>query len=142
MATSMTLKACLEILLTMRGAFVLQNDHGSMEFRGTDLYVRPYNEWLTIYHAEAKEPESYSHVHLKWPTIRSAAITHETGQTPLLAFYGTAEPEGTPRLIWYFPSFYDWGNGKAEIPANIAQYEQFVARYGRALAFGDPADGA
>ena len=133
MVTTMTLKELVEVLLTMDGAFILENQHGSMELRGRDFYVNVYNEWLTIYHSTPKNPESQSHLHLKWPTLQAAVIQHTDGQTPHLAFYGTPEPIGEPLLIWYFPSFYDWGRGKAEIPANIAQYDTFVATYGSAV---------
>lgn len=130
MVTTMTVKELLEVLLTMDGAFILENQHGSMELRGRDFYVNVYNEWLTIYHSTPKSPESQSHLHLKWPTLRVAVVQHADGQTPQLSFYGTPDPIGEPLLIWYFPSFYDWGRGKAEIPANIAQYDTFVATYG------------
>ena len=133
MGTTMTLKELLEVLLTMEGAFILENSYGSMELRGRDFYVNVYNEWLTIYHATPKNPESQSHLHLKWPTLQSAVIRQADGQTPHLAFYGTPEPEGEALLIWYFPSFYDWGRGKAEIPANIAQYTTFITTYGTSI---------
>ena len=39
MGTTMTLKALLELLLEMDGAFVLRNTNGSLEFRGQDFYL-------------------------------------------------------------------------------------------------------
>src|SRR5207249_12234075 len=42
--TSMTLKALLEVLLGMQGTFVLCNAHGSLEFKGQDLYLSSYEE--------------------------------------------------------------------------------------------------
>ena len=139
MATTMTVKELLALLIGMHGTFILQNEHGSMEFRGHDLYLHPYNEWLTIYHTTPKNPESQSHLHLRWQTLRSAAIVREDGQTPHLAFYQNAEAVGEALLIWYFPSFYDWSQGKTEIPTNIAQYDAFVQRHGMALQFVEPA---
>ena len=134
-ATAVTLRALLETLLQMRGTFILRNAHGSMELRGDDLYLHPYEEWLTIYHATPANPESQSHLHLKWRTFRSAAVVQETGQTPHLAFYPRTEAGGEPPLLWYFPSFYDWGRGKAEISAHMAQYDAFVQKYGLVMHF-------
>ena len=37
---TITLKALLEELLGMQGTFVLCNAHGSLEFKGQDLYLR------------------------------------------------------------------------------------------------------
>jgi hypothetical protein len=128
--TSMTLKALLEVLLGMQGTFVLCNAHGSLEFKGQDLYLSCYQEWLTVYHATPTNPESQSHLHLKWHTFQRAVVTHEAGKTPYLAFYGTAEAADEAPLIWYFPSFYNWAHGKTTIPENIAQYETFVIAYG------------
>ncbi len=140
MVTTMTLRELLDILIRMDSTFILRNEHGAMELRGNDFHLRPYQEWLTIYHTTApRSPESRSHLHLKWQTLRSAAIQQEEGQTPHLAFYTTPEPVGEPLLVWYFPSFYDWARGKADIPANKAQYEAFVNNYGSVLHFIDPA---
>jgi hypothetical protein len=123
----------------MDGVFILRNEHGSLEFREKNLYLSLYKEWLTIYQATPKSPESQSHLHLKWPTLLSAAVLREEGQTPHLAFYLTPEATGEPLLVWYFPSFYDWAHDKAEIPANIAQYEAFVKAHGMAIQFVAPA---
>ncbi|MGE3536438.1 MAG: hypothetical protein AB7N91_03260 [Candidatus Tectimicrobiota bacterium] len=139
MSTSMPLKTLLEQLLTMDGAFVLCNAHGSLEFRGQDFYLSSYQDWLTIYHSTPKNPESQSHLHLKWRTLRTAVVIQEPEKTPYLAFYGT--PEATadePLLIWYFPSFYDWSNGKTAIPANMARHAAFVETYGTMLHLVDP----
>ena len=134
----MTPKDLLKVLVRMDSTFILRNEHGSMELRGNDFYLSPYKEWITLYHSAAKSPESRSHLHLRWQTLRSAAIAREEGQTPHLAFYTTAEPAGQPLLVWYFPSFYDWGNNKAEIPENQAQYEAFVKTYGTTFKFIEP----
>ena|SRR5437868_1989139 len=85
-----------------------------------------------------KNPESQSHVHLKWHTFQRAVVTHEAGRTPLLAFYGTAEAGDDAPLLWYFPSFYNWANGKTEIPEHMAQYETFVTTYGTTLQLVEP----
>ena len=138
MVTKLTLKALLEKLIQMDGAFILQNPHGSMELRGTDFYLSDYNEWLTIYHRTPKSSESRSHLHLKWRTLRSATIARQEGHTPHLAFFTTPQPVDEPLLVWYFPSFYDWAHGKAEIPANKARYEAFVKNYGSVLHFINP----
>ena len=138
MATDLTLKELLDVLLGMQGTFILQNEHGSMELRGNDLYLHPYQEWLTIYHATAPSPESQSHLHLKWQSLGSAVIVREEGQTPHLAFYPTTEPVGESPLVWYFPSFYDWGKNKADIPAHQAQYTAFVQSHGMVLHFIEP----
>jgi len=137
--TTITLKALLEVLLEMQGTFVLCNAHGSLEFKGQDLYLSSYQEWLTVYHATPKNPESQSHLHLKWHTFHRAVVTHTAGRTPYLAFYGTAEVGDEAPLLWYFPSFYNWANGKTEIPENIAQYETFVTTYGTTLQLVEPA---
>ncbi len=98
--TTITLKALLEALLGMRGTFVLCNAHGSLEFKGQDLYLSSYQEWLTVYHATPKNPESQSHLHLKWHTFQRAVVTHEAGKTPYLAFSGTAEAGDEAPLSW------------------------------------------
>jgi len=54
--TTITLKALLEVLLGMQGTFVLCNAHGSLEFKGQDLYLSAYQEWLTVYHATPENP--------------------------------------------------------------------------------------
>ena len=136
--TTITLQALLEVLLAMQGTFVLCNAHGSLEFKGQDLYLSSYQEWLTVYHATPKNPESQSHLHLKWHTFRRAVVTHEAGKTPYLAFYGTVEAGDEAPLLWYFPSFYTWANGKTEIPENMAQYETFVTAYGTTLQLAAP----
>ena len=137
--TTITLKALLEVLLGMRGTFVLCNAHGSLEFKGPDLYLSSYEEWLTVYHATPTNPESQSHLHLKWHTFQRAVVTHEAGKTPSLAFYGPAEGGDNAPLLWYFPSFYDWANGKTAIPEHLAQYETFVTTYGTMLQLVEPA---
>jgi hypothetical protein len=141
MATTLTLKDLMTVLIRMDSTFILRNEHGSMELRGNDFYLSPYNEWLTIYHTtKPRSPESRSHLHLKWPTLQSAMIAREEGHTPHLGFFGTSEPAGEPLLLWYFPSFYDWSRNKAEIPANIAQYDAFVRDYGTTLRFVAPSE--
>lgn len=138
MAQTIAFKDLLDILIHMQGAFVLYNTHGAMELRGTDFYMSPSTEWLTIYHTGAANPESRSHMHLRWRTFQSANIVEEEGQTPHLAFSATTKSVDEPQFVWYFPDFYDWGNTKAEIPGNIAQYESFVQQYGAHLEFVEP----
>lgn len=133
MVTKMTLKALLTQLIQMDGAFILQNLHGSMELRGRDFYLSDFNEWLTIYHRAPKDSETRSHLHLKWGTFQLARIVEASGQTPQIEFFMTAEPIDEPCMIWYFPSFYNWANGKVEIPSNIALYKSFVQHYGMRL---------
>lgn len=143
MATPMTLQALLELLLTMDGAFALCNVHGSVELRGQDFYVSAYQQWLTVYHTTAGDPEARSHIHLKRHTLRLAVVIHEPEQTPYLAFYGIAgATETEPLLIWYFPSFYNWAKGKTEIPANVAQHAAFVETYGTTFTFIEPPEPA
>ena len=103
--TTITLKALLEVLLGMQGTFVLCNAHGSLEFKGQDLYLSSYQEWLTVYHSTPKNPESQSHLHLKWHTFQRAVVTHEAGRTPYLAFYGPAEAETKHRSSGISPAF-------------------------------------
>ncbi|ETX02792.1 MAG: hypothetical protein ETSY1_02270 [Candidatus Entotheonella factor] len=138
MVQTIVFKDLLDILIRMNGAFVFYNAHGAMELRGADFYMSPSTHWLTVYHTDASSPESRSHVHLKWRTLESASIVEEEGQTPHLAFFTTTQPVDEPQFVWYFPDFYDWGNNKAEIPSNIAQYENFVQQYGNRLQFVDP----
>ena len=73
--TTITLKALLEVLLGMQGTFVLCNAHGSLEFKGQDLYLSPYQEWLTVYHATPKSriAEPFAS---KWHTFQRAVVTH------------------------------------------------------------------
>ena len=139
MATTLTALELFEILVGMNGAFILQNPHGSMELRGTDFYLRHTNDWITLYHRAAKSPESRSHFHLKWRTLQWVRVDEAEGQTPQLSFFMTPEPVDEPVLIWYFPSFYDWANNKAEILDNIALFEAFVEQYGKTLQLVEPA---
>ena len=57
MAGNVTLEYLLAELITSRGAFILQNAHGSMELQGDDLYLSPTEEWITIYHEGAANPD-------------------------------------------------------------------------------------
>ena len=138
MSQSIAFKDLLETLVRMNGAFVFYNAHGAMELRGADFYMSPSTDWLTVYHTEASNPESRSHVHLKWRTFQSADVVEEEGQTPHLAFSTSPEAADEPQLVWYFPSFYDWSNNKAEISENITRYEDFVRQYGSHLNFVAP----
>jgi hypothetical protein len=138
MSQSIAFKELLETLVGMNGAFVFYNAHGAMELRGADFYMSPSTDWLTVYHTEASSPESRSHVHLKWRTFQSADIVEEDGQTPHLAFSTSPQAADDPQLVWYFPSFYDWSNNKAEIPKHIAQFDNFVREYGAHLQFAAP----
>jgi hypothetical protein len=67
--TTITLQALLEVLLEMQGTFVLCNAHGSLAFKDQELYLGSYQEWLTVFHATPKNPESQRHLHLKWHTF-------------------------------------------------------------------------
>lgn len=135
MVKDIVFKELLGILMGMNGAFVFYNAHGAMELRGDDFYISPSTDWLTVYHTAASTPESRSHVHLKWRTFAFATIVEEEGQTPHLAFSTSEKTVDEPQLVWYFPSFYDWANNKAEILDNIAQYDRFVRQYGTDLRF-------
>ncbi len=139
MARTTTLHDFLERLIDMGGTFILQNEHGSMELRGQDMYLHPYREWLTVYHANAERPEARSHLHLRRQTLQAAAVRRSEGQTPHLVFFKTAEAHGEPLLVWYFPSFYDWGQGKTLIPDNVARFESFIETYGDQVRFAETA---
>ena len=108
MTRATTLDDFLEQLIDMGGTFILRNEHGSMELRGQDMYLHPYEEWLTVYHTNAETPEAHSHLHLKRQTLKAVAVRRSEGQTPHLAFFKNADPGGESLLVWYFPSFYDW----------------------------------
>lgn len=139
MVKTTTLHDFLGQLIAMGGTFILRNEHGSMELRGQDLYLHPYNEWLTVYHTSADRPEGRSHLHLKRQTLQAAAVRRSEGETPHLAFFKANEPHGDPLLVWYFPSFYDWSQGKALIPDNVTRFESFVETYGERIRFAEKA---
>ena len=139
MAKTTTLHEFLEQLIEMGGTFILRNEHGSMELRGQDMYLHPYNEWLTVYHTSADRPEGRSHLHLKRQTLQAAAVRRSEGETPHLAFFKADEPHVEPLLVWYFPSFYDWSQGKALIPDNVTRFESFVETYGEQVRFDEKA---
>ena len=139
MAKTTTLHDFLEQLIDMGGTFILRNEHGSMELRGQDMYLHPYNEWLTVYHTNADRPEGRSHLHLRRQTLQAAAVRRSEGETPHLAFFSTDEPHGDPLLVWYFPSFYDWSQGKVLIPDNVTRFESFVETYGEQVRFDEKA---
>ena len=105
MTKATTLHDFMEQLIDMGGTFILRNEHGSMELRGQDMYLHPYNEWLTVYHTNAERPEARSHLHLKRKTLEGAKVCRSEGQTPYLAFSGANERSSEPLLTWYFPSF-------------------------------------
>ena len=65
-------------------------------------------------------------------------MTHFASNFAGAAFYGTAEAGDDAPLLWYFPSFYNWANGKTEIPEHMAQYETFVTTYGTTLQLVEP----
>ena len=135
MTKATTLHDFMEQLVDMGGTFILRNEHGSMELRGQDMYLHPYNEWLTVYHTNAERPEARSHLHLRRETLQAAKVCRPDGQTPYLAFSGEGEQSGEPLLTWYFPSFYDWSRGKTLIPDNVARFESFVVTYGEQVRF-------
>ena len=139
MAKTATLHDFLEQLIDMGGTFILRNEHGSMELRGQDMYLHPYKEWLTVYHTNADRPEGRSHLHLKRQTLQAAAVRRSEGETPHLAFFRSDESHDDPLLVWYFPSFYDWSQGKTLIPDNVARFESFVETYGEQVRFADTA---
>jgi hypothetical protein len=130
MAGDVALAALLEELIELRGVFILRNAHGSSEFQGEDLYLSPIEEWITIYHERASNPESRSHLHLRRANLRSARVAREPEATPHLEFFQTREPAGESTLVWYFPSFYDYQNDKADIPRNRRAYDAFVEAHG------------
>lgn len=134
MAGKVMLEELLTELIACRGAFILENAHGSMEFRGDDLYLSPTEEWITVYHEGASGPESQSHLHLRRAMLRSARIAREPEETPHLQFFQTPEPSGESTLVWYFPSFYDYRNGKADVPENRKIYDAFVDAHGTEFA--------
>ena len=135
MAKATTLHDFMGRLVDMGGTFILRNEHGSMELRGHDMYLHPYNEWLTVYHTDAERPEARSHLHLRRETLQAARVCRSEGQTPYLAFSSAHEPCGEPLLTWYFPSFYDWSKGKTLVPGNVARFESFVETYGEHVRF-------
>ena len=135
MTKATTLHDFMERLIDMGGTFILRNEHGSMELRGEDMYLHPYNEWLTVYHTNADRPEARSHLHLRRETLQGAKVCRSEGQTPYLAFSSVTEPGREPLLTWYFPSFYDWSKGKTLIPDNVARFESFVETYGEQVCF-------
>ncbi|MDE0205934.1 MAG: hypothetical protein OXP66_07900 [Candidatus Tectomicrobia bacterium] len=135
MAKATTLHDFMALLVGMGGTFILRNEHGSMELRGQDMYLHPYNQWLTVYHTHAERPEARSHLHLRRETLQTAKVCRSEGQTPYLVFSGATEPCGEPLLTWYFPSFYDWSQGKALLPDNVARFESFVETYGEQVRF-------
>ena len=137
MTEATTLHEFLGQLIDMGGTFILRNEHGAMELRGQDMYLHPYNEWLTVYHSNAERPEARSHLHLKRETLQGARVCSTEGQTPYLEFFSGTDPGGEPLLTWYFPSFYDWSNDGILIPGNVARFESFVEIYGEHVRF-DP----
>ncbi len=139
MAGNVILEDLLAELIAFRGAFILQNAYGSMEFQGDDLYLSPTKEWITIYHEGASNPESQSHLHLRRAMLRSARIARELEETPYLQFFQAPKPSGESTLVWYFPSFYDYQKGKADIPENQKIYDAFVDAHGGEFAIIDTA---
>ncbi|MCZ6871641.1 MAG: hypothetical protein O7G84_19255 [Gammaproteobacteria bacterium] len=137
MAGSVNLEDLIGELIDLGGVFILQNAHGSMEFQGDDLYLSPIEEWITIYHERASSPESQSHLHLRRAMLRSARIARDPDETPHLQFFQTPEPSEDCTLVWYFPSFYDYRNGKADVPKNHKIYHAFVEAHGSEFAIDD-----
>ena len=137
MTGKVILESLISELIAIRGTFILDNHHGSMEFRGDDLYLRPTEEWITIYHQGAASPESQSHLHLRRAMLRSARIAREPGETPHLQFFPRPEPSGESTLVWYFPSFYNYRKGKADIPENQKIYDAFIDAHGNEFAIVD-----
>ena len=135
MTKATILQDFLEKLVGMGGTFILRNEHGSMELRGEDMYLHPFNEWLTVYHTHSERPEARSHLHLRRETLQVARVCRTEGQTPYLAFFGAGGPIGEPQLTWYFPSFYDWSRGKTLLADNVARFESFVETYGEQVCF-------
>ncbi|MCZ6659114.1 MAG: hypothetical protein O7C67_17645 [Gammaproteobacteria bacterium] len=137
MAGNVMLQDLLAELIAVRGVFILQNAHGSMELQGDDLYPSSTAEWITLYHNGVSNPESQGHLHLRRAMLRSARIAREPGETPHLQFFQTPEPAGESTLAWYFPSFYDYQKGKADILENQKIYDAFVDAHGSEFAIVD-----
>ena len=131
------LEDLLAELIAIQGVFILHNAHGSMELQGDNLYLNPTEEWITIYHEGASNPESQSHLHLRRAMLRSARIARVPEETPHLQFFRTPEPSGETIFVWYFPSFYDYRKGKADIPENQTVYDAFVDAHGSEFALID-----
>ncbi len=131
------LEDLLADLIAIQGVFILQNAHGSMELQGDDLYLNPTEEWITIYHEGASNPESQSHLHLRRAMLRSARIERVAEDTPHLQFFQTPKPSGESSLAWYFPSFYDYRQGKSDILENQKVYDAFVDAHGSEFAIID-----
>lgn len=132
----MTLEELLESLLPAGVVVLLRNRHGSMELRGRDLALKRSESWLTVYHQATDGEvgsETRSHLHLRRGTLQAGFVVEREGRSPVLEFWATAEDalgEGRPPLAITFPSFYDWQNDKAPIPAHRTWFREWVARYG------------
>ena len=137
MAGKVRLEDLLAELIALRGTFILDNAHGSMELRGGDLYLSPTEEWITLYHEGASSPEAQSHLHLRRAMLRSARIARQPEETPHLQFFQTPEQSGESTLVWYFPSFYNYRKGKVDVPKNQKIYDTFVAGHGSEFAIVD-----
>ena len=108
-----------------------------VRIQGTGSVPEFLQEWLTLYHSTPKNPESQSHLHLKWHTFQRAVVTHEAGKTPVWRFMALPRRRRSAAHL-VFPQLLQLGQGQAEIPENIAQYETFVTGYGTTLKLVAP----
>ena len=131
----MILADLLDALLPRCGALVLHSAAGAMELRAPPYYVSGAGEWLTVYQEAARSPRSglgerASHLHIKATALGWARVVAPEGKTPYVAFWAGEDEAGEPPLTVYFPSFWDWGRGKAPIPENRAFFAAWVAEHG------------
>lgn len=135
MAKTLALEELIEKMLERPGWVVLRNSEGTMELKGEDLTLKTHKDWITVYHGCCDNSESRSHLHLRKGSYRYACLVETEGYTPQMAFWLSEEDvsDSKPSMAFYFPSFYDWSNGKKDIVEHQKYCERWLAKNGRAF---------
>jgi hypothetical protein len=132
MSTALRLEELLKIMMVRPGMIVLRNAQGTMELKGQDLIMKDHQDWITIYHDGEKSSETRSHLHMRKNSYAYAIVRELEGYTPHMTFWITKEDfcEDKPPFAVYFPSFYDWTDGKTALKENHVYYEAWVKEHG------------
>jgi len=112
---------------------ILRNPKGTVELKGADLTIKEHGDWITIFHGSCQSSEQRSHLHLRKKSYHYACIRETEGYTPQMTFWIRQEDvcDDKPEFAVYFPSFYDWSEGKKPLLDHHQHYREWVKTHGR-----------
>jgi hypothetical protein len=133
MTISLLIEDLMAKLMVRPGMIVLRNPEGTVELKGDDLILKEHGDWVTVYHGTDTISEKRSHLHMRKKGYAYACVREVEGYTAHMTFWKTKEDfcEDKPPFAMYFPTFYDWTDGKTELPEHKEYFEKWVAKHGR-----------